>query len=115
MQQLTHGHAVIEWRKTEPMIKDMPHFRVYDGEVKDLPIKKLDQSWREYYDSILINYFNIGMFGEAELYADETVQSVSILLSQACHRLGLGIEVISQNRGVVFFKVICDQQQKMEL
>src|SRR4051794_799227 len=95
--------SVIEKMIGRPAI---PMFRKYDGELCDLRPKRLSESWCRYYDAILVSYFPVGTYGEAEMYAHETIQSVSQQLCEACQRCGVGIDIISENRGVIFFKII---------
>lgn len=63
----------------------------------------------------MLEFFAVGIYGEAELYAGESIQEVSQLLCQGCQRKGIGIEIQSKNRGTVFFRIIDNQQTKMEL
>jgi hypothetical protein len=92
----------------------VPIFRTYNGQVSVLPRKKLSQSVKNFYDVSLSNY-NSNDYGEVELYGDETIQLVSQRLCEACQRKGVGIEIISENRGVLFFKIIENQQLELNL
>jgi hypothetical protein len=61
----------------------MPIMRIYNSAVCDLPLRRNNQTVKDYYDATLL-YFTIGVYGEAELVEGETIQTVAHQLDNAC-------------------------------